>query len=102
MPEKPSKAIANGLAQGNLWLFNDIIPANWLYNHYPHHFFSGMASLGKRDANQLEERVKETVNDLPWAAKPLPKMSHFASTSDIFAGFGYVPQVQKSCHAMEL
>ena len=88
------KAIANGLGQGNLWLFNDITPAHWLYNHYPHHFFSGMACLGKRDANQLEERVKETLSDLPWAAKSLPKINHFSSTSDIFTGFGYVPQIE--------
>jgi len=74
-------------------LFNDIAPTHWLYSHYPHHFFSGMACLGKRDANQLEERVKETLNDLPWAAKSLPKINHFASTSDIFTGFGYVPQI---------
>ena len=88
------KAIANGLGQGNLWLFNDIAPTHWLYSHYPHHFFSGMACLGKRDANQLEERVKETLNDLPWAAKSLPKINHFASTSDIFEGFAHILDIE--------
>ena len=94
MPEKPSKTIANGLGQGNLWLFNDIAPAHWLYSHYPHHFLSGMACLGKRDANQLEEQVKETLNDLPWAAKSLPKINHFASTSDILEGFAHVLDIE--------
>jgi len=90
------KAIANGLGQGNLWLFNDIGPAHWLYSHYPHHFFSGMACLGKRDANQLKGRVKEKLNGLPWAAKSLPKINHFASTSDIFKGFAHVLDIEKA------
>jgi len=53
-----------------------------------------MACLGKRDANQLEEQVKETLNDLPWAAKSLPKINHFASTSDIFEGFAHVLDIE--------
>ena len=61
------KAVANGLGQGNLWLFNDIAPTHWFYSNYPEHFFDGMACLSKRDANQLEERVKYF--------KPSPDMS---------------------------
>jgi len=95
------KAIANGLGQGNLWLFNDIAPTHWLYSHYPHHFFSGMACLGKRDANQLEERVKETLNDLPWASKSLPRIKHFkppadGSPSHIYDGFLHVLQIENT------
>ena len=44
------KAVANGLGQGNLWLFSDIAPTHWFYSNYPEHFFSGMACLSKRDA----------------------------------------------------
>ncbi|NOY72237.1 MAG: hypothetical protein GXP14_07645 [Gammaproteobacteria bacterium] len=36
------KAVANGLGQGNFWLFNDIAPAHWFYSNYPEHFFDGM------------------------------------------------------------
>jgi len=53
-----------------------------------------MACLGKRDANQLEEQVKETLNDLPWTAKSLPKINHFASTPDIFTGFSHVLDIE--------
>ncbi len=53
-----ARRIANGLGQGNLWLFNDIAPAHWLYSNYPEHFFNGMDYLSKCDASQLEEHVK--------------------------------------------
>ena len=90
------KAIANGLGQGNLWLFNDIGPAHWLYNHYPEHFFSGMACSGKRNANQLKGRVKEKLNGLPWAAKSLAKINHFKPSPRMLDGFEKVLQIERT------
>ncbi len=90
-----AEEVANGLGQGNLWLYSDIAPAHWFYNHYPHHFFSGMACIDKRHANQLESPVKQAVNDLPWASKSLDKVDHFQATSHLIEGFRYVVQIEK-------
>jgi len=90
------KAIANGLGQGNLWLFNDIAPAHWFYSNYPEHFFDGMDCLGKRDANQLEERVKAIMEDLPWASTSLGRIKHFKPSSDMSKGFEKVLQIERT------
>jgi len=88
------KAIANGLARGNLWLFNDIAPAHWFYNRYPEHFFSGMACLDRRDANQLDGRVKDIINDLPWATRSLATVNHFKPSSDLITGFTHMLKIE--------
>ncbi len=93
--------VANGLGQGNLWLYSDIAPAHWFYSHYPDHFFNGMACVDKRHANQLEPPVKQAVNDLPWASKSLGKMGHFQSTSPLIKGFLHVVQIEKMAPSYE-
>lgn len=87
--------IANGLGKGNLWLFGDIAPAHWFYNHYPQNFFDGMACLHKRHANTLVEPVKKALHDLPWAENALPRVDHFKSSEDLIKGFKYVVQIEK-------
>ncbi|WP_111640711.1 DUF2515 family protein [Marinimicrobium alkaliphilum] len=38
----------------------------WQLNaSYAEHFFDGMACIHERDANDLEDTVRETFNDLP-------------------------------------
>jgi len=90
------KAIANGLGQGNLWLYNDIAPAHWLYNNYPEHFFSGMACLHERDANQLVKTVKTYLNNLPWAATSLGRINHLKPSDRILKGFKKVLQIERT------
>ena len=90
------KAIANGLGQGNLWLFNDIAPAHWFYSNYPEHFFSGMACLNKRDANQLEARVKTAMEDLPWASESLSRIDYFKPSSRMLDGFEKVLRIERA------
>ncbi len=90
------KAIANSLGQGNLWLFNDIAPAHWFYSNYPEHFFDGMTCLDKRDANQLEERVKAIMEDLPWAAESLSRIKYFKPSPDISKGFEKVLDIERT------
>ena len=89
-------AIANSLGQGNLWLFNDIAPAHWLYSNYPEHFFDGMVCLDKRDANQLEERVKAIMEDLPWAAESLSRIKYFKPSSDMSKGFEKILDIERT------
>lgn len=87
--------IANGLGQGNLWLFGDIAPAHWFYNHYPQHFFSGMDCIHNRHCDRLIEPVKTYVKQLPWAGKSLGKIKNFQASADLIKGFEYVVQVEK-------
>lgn len=87
--------IANGLGQGNLWLFGDIAPAHWFYNHYPHHFFNGMDCIHKRHCDKLIEPVKTYVKALPWAGKSLGKIKNFEASADLIEGFEYVVQIEK-------
>ena len=89
------RAIANGLGQGNLWLFGDIAPAHWLYSHYPQHFFNGMDCIHNRHCDKLVEPVKSHLKSLPWAAKSLGKIKHFDSSEDLIEGFEYIPQIEK-------
>lgn len=86
--------IANGLGQGNLWLFGDIAPAHWFYNHYPQHFFSGMSCIHKRHCDTLVEPVKSHVKALPWSAKSLHKINHLAPSPDLIKGFEYVAKIE--------
>lgn len=87
--------IANGLAKGNLWLFSDIAPAHWFYNNHPDHFFDGMACLAQRDANNLHEPVKDTLNSLPWASESLGVIKHFAPSKELVKGFEYVQSYEQ-------
>ncbi len=87
--------IANGLGQGNLWLFGDIAPAHWFYNHYPQHFFNGMDCIHKRHCDKLIEPVKTYVKQLPWAGKSLGKIKNFEASADLIKGFNYVVQIEK-------
>jgi len=89
-----SRAIANGLAKGNLWLFGDIAPVHWFYNHYPENFFSGMACLNQRHVNKLEAPVKEAVDALPWSAESLALVDHFQPSPDLIKGFQLVVQIE--------
>jgi hypothetical protein len=89
-----SRTIANGLAKGNLWLFGDIAPAHWFYNHYPDHFFDGMACLQQRDAGRLHPPVKEVVDSLPWASESLGKIGNFAPSADLVKGFRIIRRVE--------
>lgn len=86
--------IANGLGQGNLWLFGDIAPAHWFYNHYPDHFFNGMDCINNRHCDRLIEPVKSYVKALPWAGKSLGKIKHFEASADLIKGFEYVVQIE--------
>lgn len=86
--------IANGLGQGNLWLFGDIAPAHWFYNHYPEHFFNGMDCIHKRHCERLIEPVKSYVKALPWAGKSLGKIKNFEASADLIEGFEYVVQIE--------
>lgn len=87
--------IANGLGQGNLWLFGDIAPAHWFYNHYPHHFFNGMDCIHKRHCDKLIEPVKTYVKALPWAGKSLGKIKNFEASADLIEGFQHVLTIEK-------
>ncbi len=93
--------IANGLGQGNLWLFGDIAPAHWFYSHHPSNFFNGMDCIHKRDANTLLEPVKSHVNTLPWSAKSLGKIKHFQPSPDLIEGFEYIVQIEKMAPSIE-
>lgn len=86
--------IANGLGQGNLWLFGDIAPAHWFYNHYPQHFFSGMDCIHNRHCDRLIEPVKTYVKQLPWAGKSLGKINNLAASPDLIKGFEYILQIE--------
>lgn len=88
------KNIANGLAQGNLWLFSDIAPTHWFYNHYPANFFSGMACLHKRDCEKLVEPIKSRVKALPWSGKSIGKINNFKSPPELIRGFNLVVQIE--------
>jgi len=87
--------VFHSLDQGNLWLFNDIAPAHWFYNNYPEHFFSGMACLNKRDANQLEARVKTAMENLPWASESLSRIDYFKPSSRMLDGFEKVLRIER-------
>lgn len=87
--------IANGLGKGNLWLFGDIAPPHWFYNHYAEHFFDGMACIHERDVNDLEDTVRETVNDLPWASDSLGPIDHFRPSDDLIEGFRKVVEIEQ-------
>ena len=87
--------IANGLGQGNLWLFGDIAPAHWFYNKYPHHFFNGMACIHKRNSDDLVEPVKSKIKALPWAEKSLWKIKNFQASSYLKEGFQHVCEIEK-------
>jgi hypothetical protein len=87
--------IANGLGQGNLWLFGDIAPAHWFYSHYPHHFFNGMDCIHKRHCDRLVEPVKSHVKALPWSGKSLGKIKYFEASPDLIEGFEYVVQIEQ-------
>jgi hypothetical protein len=88
--------IANGLGQGNLWLFSDIAPTHWFYSHYPNNFFSGMACLEKRDCEKLVEPIKSRVKALPWASKSLSKINNFIpiASGDLIKGFELVVKIE--------
>ena len=86
--------IANGLGQGNLWLFGDVAPAHWFYNHFPEHFFNGMACLSKRDSDKLIEPIKGYLKSLPWSGKSLPKIKNFKASAHLIKGFEYVVQIE--------
>ncbi len=88
------KNIANGLGQGNLWLFSDIAPTHWFYSHYPDNFFSGMACLYKRDCEQLVEPIKSRVKALPWSDKSIGKINNFKSPPELIRGFNLVVQIE--------
>ena len=89
-----TKQIANGLAKGNLWLFCDIAPTHWFYNHYPEQFFNNMICANERHAQQCVEPVKGILNSLPWAGESLPTIDHFALSDDIKAGFELVEDIE--------
>ena len=91
----PSNNIANGLGQGNLWLFGDIAPAHWFYNHYPQHFFSGMDCIHNRHCERLIEPVRTYVKSLPWSGKSLGKIKNFQASADLIKGFEYVAKIEK-------
>ncbi|MEY4590878.1 MAG: hypothetical protein RL497_2954 [Pseudomonadota bacterium] len=88
--------VANGLGQGNLWLFSDIAPAHWFYSHYPNNFFNGMACLNKRDCDKLIEPVKSRVKALPWAGKSISKIKNFAPSKSLEKGFNFVVQIEST------
>ncbi|HRH77856.1 MAG TPA: hypothetical protein PK129_10950 [Cellvibrionaceae bacterium] len=88
--------VANGLGQGNLWLFSDIAPAHWFYSHYPENFFNGMACLNKRDCDTYIEPVKSVVKGLPWADKSISKIKRFSPSNDLIKGFNFITQIEAS------
>ncbi len=88
------KTVPRGLGQGNLWLFTDIAASHWFYNNYRENFHQGMACEQKRDANKLEETVKNITNDLPWAADSISKINHFKPSEDIIEGFEWVKKIE--------
>ncbi|WP_444997041.1 DUF2515 family protein [Aliikangiella sp. IMCC44359] len=88
------KTIPRGLGQGNLWLFTDIAASHWFYNHFPENFQKGMMCNQQRDANKLEDAVKEITNDLPWAAKSIATINNFVPSSDVIEGFKLVEKIE--------
>ncbi len=55
-----------------------------------------MVCLDKRDANQLEERVKAIMEDLPWAAESLSRIKYFKPSPDMREGFEKVLQIERT------
>lgn len=79
--------VANGLGQGNFWLFTDVAAAHWLYNNYPDHFSKGMSCSPKRNSNDLEEHVAEITKKLPWSQESLTKINNLQPSEHILAAF---------------
>ncbi|WP_111640713.1 DUF2515 family protein [Marinimicrobium alkaliphilum] len=88
--------IAEGLGKGNLWLFSDIAPPHWFYNHYPEHFFDGMACIHERSADSLEEPVQSTLYELPWASESLKRIQQLNASDDLIKGFEYVADLEQT------
>lgn len=88
--------IANGLGKGNLWLFMDIAAPHWFYNHYPENFAQGMVCKDQRSATRLVNEVKSIVDDMPWSAESLGKISQMALSGDLKEAFDLVPQIEAS------
>ena len=93
--------IANGLGQGNLWLFGDIAPTHWFYSHYPNNFFNGMDCIYKRNCDKLVEPVKSHLKSLPWSAKSLGKIKNFQPSPHLIKGFEYVVQIENMTPSKE-
>jgi hypothetical protein len=52
--------------------------------------------LSKRDANQLEKRVKTTLEGLPWASASLSRIKHFKPSPDMLKGFEKVLDIERA------
>jgi hypothetical protein len=74
-------------ARGNLWLFMDIAPWHWCWSASPDNY---RKCAIKRNSENFNERVKKTVNDLPWADECLKPMGQFKQTDYIKNAFELV------------
>jgi len=90
------KAIANGLAKGNLWLFCDIAPSHWLYNNYRNHFHEGLQCGCERDFEKLEAGVRSVLLELPWAQESIPTIKNFRPSEYIKQGFELVKRIEST------
>ncbi|MCF6260965.1 MAG: hypothetical protein L3J98_12545 [Gammaproteobacteria bacterium] len=52
--------------------------------------------MHERDANQLEKRVKEIMEDLPWAGQSLPRIKHFKPSPRMIEGFETVLKIERT------
>ena len=93
------KKIPDGLAKGNLWLFFDISPVHWFYNHYPKNLFNGMECLNNRNPDTMVKPVKKVLNSLPWAEISLNKINCFNASEHLIDGFEYVTKIEKMPHS---
>ena len=89
-----AKTVPRGLGQGNLWLYTDIAASHWLYNNHPENFKEGMMCETKRDANKLEEAVKNITFDMPWASESIGTINNFKPSSYIIKGFDLVKDIE--------
>ena len=96
-----SKTVPRGLGQGNLWLYTDIAASHWLYNHYPENFKEGMMCEDKRDANKLEQAVKDITFDMPWANESIGKIKNFKASKHIIKGFDLVKEFEEESEKEE-
>jgi len=71
-------------------------PVHWFYSNCPEHFFDGMVCLSTRDANQLEERIKAIMEDLPWATESLSRIKYFKPSPDMHEEFEKVRDIKRT------
>lgn len=84
--------VRDGLGKGNMWLFQDIAPWHWFYNHSPDSFTQ---CLPARDVpDKLYTAMQSNIKKLPWWDDALPKIKHMHVSQFIQTGFRLVAKIE--------